>query len=307
MNARTLLTGFLLMTFSTLAGAEDDPFRQLIPADAKVEKLVTGMKFTEGPVWITWEDGLLIFSDIPSNELKSWNARNGLTTFRPDSRQANGNTSDREGRLISCEHAARRVVRLERKDGSITVLADRFEGKRFNSPNDPVVKSDGSVWFTDPTYGTPPGEPKEIDGRFVYRIDPETKKVTKVAEGFDQPNGLCFSPDETKLYIADSGKPRHIRVFDVRPDHTLTNGAVFCAIDEGVPDGIRCDEKGNVWSSAGDGVQVFAPDGKRIGRVPVPESPANLCFGGEDGKTLFITARTSLYAIRTNVSGAKRP
>lgn len=307
MNTRSLITSFLLMTFVTLTRAEDDPFRQLIPADAKVEKLATGMKFTEGPVWITWKDSFLIFSDIPSNELKRWNAAKELTTFREDSRGANGNTSDREGRLISCEHAARRIVRLERENGSFTVLADRFEGKRFNSPNDAVVKSNGSIWFTDPTYGTPPGEPKEIDGRYVYRIDPETKQVTKVADGFDQPNGLCFSPNETKLYIADSGKPRHIRVFDIQPDHALTDGAVFCTIDEGVPDGIRCDEKGNVWSSAGDGVQVFAPDGKRIGRVPVPESPANLCFGGEDGKTLFITARTSLYAIRTNVGGVKRP
>jgi gluconolactonase len=309
MNARVLLAGILLMTTATLTAADDDgPLRQLVADDARVEKLVTGMKFTEGPVWITrGGGGFLIFSDIPANRLNEWNNAAGMTAFRKDSRNANGNTIDREGRLISCEHATRRVVRLEHEQGTITVLADKFEGKRFNSPNDVVVKSDGSVWFTDPTYGTPQGEPKEIDGRYVYRVDPETKQVTKVADGFDQPNGLCFSPDEKRLYVADSDKPRHIRVFDVQVDSTLSNGRVFCTIDKGIPDGIRCDEKGNVWSSAGDGVQVFAPDGKLIGRIPVPESPTNLCFGGAEGKTLFITAWTSLYAIPTNVRGAKRP
>jgi gluconolactonase len=304
MNTRAILTALLLMT--TLAHA-DDGLKDLIPPDTKLETLETGMKFTEGPVWITWKDSFLIFSDIPDNQLKIWNAKNGMMTFREDSRNANGNTIDREGRLLSCEHAARRVVRLEREDGSITVLADRFDGKRFNSPNDAVVKSDGGVFFTDPTYGTPKGEAREIDGRYVYRVDPEGKQVTKVADGFDQPNGLCFSPDEKTLYIADSGKPHHIRAFDVQPDNTLANGRVFCVIDKGIPDGIRCDEKGNVWSSAGDGVHVFAPDGKLLGKIEVPETPANLCFGGEDGKTLFITAQRSLYAIRTNVKGATRP
>jgi gluconolactonase len=227
-----------------------------------------------------------------------------LATFRADSRNTNGNTRDREGRLISCEHSARRVTRTE-KDGTITVLAEKFDGKRFNSPNDVVVKSDGSIWFTDPTYGTPRGEAKEIDGRHVYRVDPQTRRVTKVAEGFDQPNGLAFSPDEKRLYVADSGKARHIRAFDVNDDGTLSGGAALCVTDKGVPDGIRCDEQGNIWSSAGDGVQVFAPDGKLIRRIAVPESPANLCFGGADGKTLFVTARSSLYLIRTNVREKK--
>jgi gluconolactonase len=227
-----------------------------------------------------------------------------MMTFREDSRNTNGNTRDRENRLISCEHSARRVTRTE-EDGTITVLADRFDGKRFNSPNDAVVKSDdGSIWFTDPTYGTPKGAAKEVDGRYVYRIDPQTKRVTKVAHGFDQPNGLALSPDEKKLYVADSGKPRNIRAFDVNDDGTLSGGGVLCVIDNGAPDGIRCDERGNIWSSAGDGVHVFAPDGKRLGKIPVPETPANLCFGGADGKTLFITARTSLYSIETNVRGA---
>lgn len=276
---------------------------EVIAPGAKPAKLTGGMKFTEGPVWSNRDGGFLVFSDIPSNELKRWDESNGLATFRAPSHNTNGNTRDREGRLISCEHSARRVTRTE-TDGSITVLADQFDGKKFNSPNDPVVKSDGSIWFTDPTYGTPKGEAKEIDGRFVYRIDPETQQVSKVADGFDQPNGLCFSPDESKLYIADSGKPHHIRVFDVKADHTLAGGDVFCTIDNGGPDGIRCDERGNIWSSAGDGVHVFSPEGKLIARIAVAETPANLCFGGADGKTLFITARTSLYAIPTNVRGA---
>ena len=313
MTAKTLLALLFITSLAATVHAADAPaaalgdgdearFNELVAPDAKPEKLAGGMKFTEGPVWTNDDGGYLVFSDIPSNELKRWDANNGLTTFRADSRNTNGNTRDREGRLISCEHSARRVTRTE-KDGTLTVLADRFEGKRFNSPNDPVVKSDGSIWFTDPTYGTPKGEAKEIDGRYVYRLDPETKQVTKVAEGFDQPNGLAFSPDEKRLYVADSGKPRHIRAFDVKDDGTLGGGDVLCTIDKGVPDGIRCDERGNIWSSAGDGVQVFAPNGKLIGRIAVPESPANLSFGGDDGKTLFITARSSLYSIKTNVRG----
>ena len=305
MTKRMLASALFLITLP-LVLAPAGPLPQHVSPDAKLEKLATGMKFIEGPIWTNEDGGFLVFSDIPANELKRWDAKNGLTTFRADSRNTNGNTRDREGRLISCEHSARRVTRTE-KDGSITVLADRFDGKRFNSPNDPVVKSDGSIWFTDPTYGTPKGEAKEIDGRYVYRLDPETKQVTKVAEGFDQPNGLCFSPDEKRLFVADSGKPHNLRAFDVKDDGTLSAGNVFCVIDAGIPDGIRCDEHGNVWSSAGDGVHVFAPDGKLLGKVPVPEGPANLCFGGEDGKTLFITAKTSLYSIKTTVRGAERP
>jgi gluconolactonase len=299
-----LLILFIMAISTPLTSAQDGRFHSIVSPDAKLEKLAGGMKFVEGPVWTDADGGYLIFSDIPSDELKKWDGKT-LTTFRTDSHGTNGNTRDREGRLISCEHTSRRVTRTE-KDGSITVLEDAFDGKQFNSPNDPVVKSDGTIWFTDPSYGTPKGETKELDGCHVFRLDPETKKITKVAADFDMPNGLCFSPDEKKLYIADSGKPHHIRVFEVNQDGTLAGGDVFCVVDKGVPDGIRCDEKGNIWSSAGDGVQVFAPDGTLIGRIPVPESPANLCFGGQDGKTLFITARTSLYSIRTSVRGAQR-
>jgi gluconolactonase len=312
----------LVLLGGVMTRAQQPP-QPLVPPDAKVEKLAGGMKFVEGPVWSDDDGGYLIFSDIPSNELKRWDAKNGLSTFRVNSHNANGNTRDRQGRLISCEHSARRVTRTE-KYGSVDVLADTFDGKKFNSPNDVVVMSDGTIWFTDPTYGTPKSEAKELDGRYVYRVDPQSRQVTKVADGFDQPNGLCFSPDEKRLYVADSGKPHHIRVFEVEAAivdgvkreangsivgdggirYTLKRGNVFCVIDKGAPDGIRCDEQGNLWSSAGDGVQIFAPDGKLLGRIPVPESPANLCFGGADGKTLFITARTSLYSIPTLVRGA---
>src|SRR5688572_24799558 len=300
MNRRPFLASFCLMITLTHVVAADDPrFGQLVPADAKVEKLATGMKFTEGPVWTDADGGHLIFSDIPASEFKIWTAVDGVSTWSKDSNQTNGNIRDREGRLISCEHATRRVTMVQSSGSSVT-LVDRYDGKLLNSPNDAVVKSDGTIWFTDPTYGLGK-RPKEQSANHVFRFDPATKDVKPVVSDFDQPNGLCFSPDETKLYIADSGKPRHIRVFDVNADGTLSNGKVFCMIDKGVPDGIRCDENGNIWSSAGDGIQVFGPDGALLGRIPVPESPANLCFGGPDGKTVFITARTSLYRVQVNV------
>ena len=299
-----LLTSPALALAADFDVRDEKEFKKIVGSDAKVEKLAAGMKFTEGPVWIAKDGGYLIFSDIPSNELKKWSPTNGLTTFRSPSLNVNGNTLDREGQLISCEHSGRRLSILD-KNGKVRPLVDRYDGKKFNSPNDAVVKSDGTVWFTDPTYGLPKGDTKEMDGNYVYRFDPKKKTTTLVAKEFDMPNGLCFSPDEKKLYVADSGKPKHIRVFDVQADGTLKGGEVFCKIDKGGPDGIRCDADGRIWSSAGDGVYVFAPDGKLIGKILVPETPANLCFGGKDGKTLFITARTSLYSIPVQVKGAK--
>lgn len=279
-------------------------FNKIVAPNAKLERLATDMRFTEGPVWLAADGGYLVFSDIPADELKRWSPQEGLSTFRKPSRNANGNTVDRQGRLITCEHSGRRVSILE-QDGSLRTLVDRGDGKKFNSPNDAVVKSDGTLWFTDPPYGLPRDAVKEQDGNYVFRFDPKTQKAARVADGFDMPNGLCFSPDEKQLYVADSGKPRHLRVFDVQPDGTLKDGRVFCEIDRGVPDGIRCDAQGRIYSSAGDGVHIFAPDGKLIGKILVSESAANLCFGGADGKTLFITARTSLYAIPLRVEGAK--
>jgi gluconolactonase len=279
-----------------------DEWSKLVPPDAKVEKLAGGMKFTEGPVWSSADGGFLVFSDIPADELKKWSKKDGLSTFRKPSHKTNGNTRDGEGRLISCEHGSRTVTRTG-ADGKVETLAERYDGKRLNSPNDAAVRSDGTIWFTDPPYGLE-GRPSEQPGNFVYRLDPKTKDLKVVVKDMKWPNGICFSPDEKRLYVANSdGRNALINVFDVKEDGTLGGGREFCRIDKGVPDGIRCDAAGRVWSSAGDGVHVFSTDGKLLGKIPVPESPANLCFGGEDGKTLFITARTSLYAVKTNVAG----
>lgn len=279
-------------------------FNKIVAPDAKLTKLAGDMKFTEGPVWLAQDGGCLVFSDIPANELKQWTATRGLTTFRQPSENANGNTQDRAGRLVTCEHSGRRVS-IQEKDGTVRTMVDRFDGRKFNSPNDAVVKSDGTVWFTDPLYGLPKGETKEQHGNYVFRFDPKTKTTTLVAKEFDMPNGLCFSPDEKRLYVADSGKPHHLRVFEVQPDGTLSGGGVFCLIDKGAPDGIRSDAPGRILSSAGDGVHIFSPEGKMIGKILVSETPANLCFGGADGQTLFITAQTSLYSIQLLTKGAK--
>jgi gluconolactonase len=236
--------------------------------------------------------------------LKRWSEAGGLTTFRKPSQNVNGNTIDWQGRLVSAEHSGRRVSVAE-KDGPVKTIVSSYDGKKFNSPNDVVVKSDGTIWFTDPPYGLPKGEAKEQEGNYVFRFDPKTGKTTVVIKDSNMPNGLVFSPDEKKLYVADSGEPKHIRVFEVKSDGTLDSGKVFCKIDKGGPDGIRCDADGRVWSSAGDGVHIFAPDGSLIGKILTPETPANLCFGGPDGKTLFITAQKSLYSIPVLVGAAR--
>ena len=309
-NAAALL---VLLTVPC-ARAADDSFAQLVPPGAKIEKLAGGMKFTEGPVWV---DGRLIFSDIPSYRLMKWQEPGGLGVFRDESKVVdgkpdrtnapNGNARDALGRLVTCEHTFRRVTRTDPGTNKSRVLVDKFNGKKFNSPNDLAIKSDGSVWFTDPPYGLG-DEAKEQPGNYVYRLDPETRGVKAVIQSIEWPNGICFSPDEKRLYIACSDeKEPVIRAFEVEGSGVKGEGKVFCRIDAGVPDGIRCDADGRVWSSAADGVQVFSTQGKLLGKIPVPEPVANLCFGGEDGKTLFITARTSLYAVKTNVRGASIP
>jgi gluconolactonase len=285
-------------------------FARCVPAGAKVEKLAGDFSFIEGPVWIK-SAGHLVFSDIPKNELKQWSSAGGVKTYRAPSFNANGNTLDLTGRLLSCEHSGRRVA-VQEKDGTLRTVVDSFEGKKLNSPNDIVVKSDGTLYFTDPEYGlkTDPATKqkigKEQPGQFVYRHDPKTGRTTALVRDFVQPNGLAFSPDEKFLYVADSGTPKHIRRFAVAADGSLSGGDVFCTLDAGVPDGIRVDTTGRVWSSAGDGAHIFAPSGKLIGKILVPEGPANLCFGGADGRTLFLTARKSLYAIKVSVTGAAR-
>ena len=268
-------------------------FEKIVSPSAKVEKLAEGMQFTEGPVWIK-EGGYLLFSDIPADEIKKWK-QGELTTFRKPSRNTNGNLLDEKGRLLCCEHGSRSVTRTL-EDGKVETLVDRYQGKRFNSPNDLAVRSDGVIWFTDPPYGLARRE-RELEDNNVFHFKPKTGELRSVARDFDRPNGLCLSPDEKKLYIADSGKPAHIRVFDVHEDGALSKGKVFCEIDIGAPDGIRCDAEGRIFSSAGDGVHVFLPSGELVGKIFVKERPSNLCFGGEQGRTLFITARTSLYAI----------
>jgi gluconolactonase len=270
----------------------------VIDPGAKVEKLAGGLKFTEGPVWVPALKAL-VFSDIPASKLMQWQDGKGLTEFRP-SEAANGNQVDAQGRIVSCQHAGRNVVRQE-SDGKLTVLVDALEGKKFHSPNDLAIKSDGTIWFTDPPYGLA-GKPKEQDGNWVYRFDPATKKVTVVCREFDMPNGIAFSPDEKRIYIADSGKPARVGAFDVKADGTL-GPAVFWL--EGGSDGMRVDEKGNLYTTAGDGVRIYNPEGKRIATIKVPEVPANVGFGGEDFKTLFITARTSLYAVKLRIAGNK--
>jgi len=277
-------------------------FARCVPPGATVRKVAEGFRFTEGPVWVPADGGYLVFSDIPENRLIRWTAAGGAETFRAPSGNANGNTLDRAGRLLTCEHSGRRVAIAE-PGGEPRTLVAAFEGRRLNSPNDAVVRADGTVWFTDPDYGLPNNADrtgkvgKEQPGNFVYRFDPATGALVAVVRDFDKPNGLAFSPDERRLYIADSGAPKHIRVFAVDAAGTVTGGEVFATIDRGVPDGIRVDRAGRVWSSAGDGVHIFTPDGRLIGKILVPEAPANLCFGGAEGRTLFMTARTGLYAI----------
>ncbi|MDQ0134478.1 gluconolactonase [Neorhizobium galegae] len=291
----------------------DEAFRQLIVASAALEELYSDCRWAEGPVWFA-DLNCLIWSDIPNQRMMRWAPEGGVSVFRSPSNFVNGNTRDRQGRLISCEHGGRRVTRTE-IDGSLTILADRYQGKRLNSPNDVVVRSDGSVWFTDPTYGIKSdyegyrAEPEQ-DTRNVYRLDPVSGDLEAVVIDFGQPNGLAFSPDETKLYVADSASshdikaPRHIRVFDVVDGKRLANDRIFCSLDKGLPDGFRVDVKGNVWTSAGDGVHCFSPDGALLGKILVPQTVANLTFGGPRKNRLFITATRSLYSVFVATNGA---
>ena len=268
------------------------PVLHWLPSGARVERLARSMVFIEGPVWNPADGGVLIFSDINANRLYQWSFAEGLEIFRSPSENANGNTFDLSGRLLTCEHRTRRITRTE-PDGTIVPIIESHEGKRFNSPNDVVVKSDGTIWFTDPTWGL--SGRKEIDGQYVYRYDPKSETTTQVADGFSQPNGLCFSPDESILYVAESSGPLNVRAFDVRADGTLTNDRIF-ADPDGTPDGMRVDAEGRLYVTAED-VFIYSPDGSFLARIDIPEVPANIAFGGPDGDMMFVTARTSLYGI----------
>jgi gluconolactonase len=288
------------------------PFRLAL---AKVERLASGMRWAEGPVWIG-DQRCLLWSDIPNNRILRWDEETGgVTVFRKPSNFANGNTRDRQGRLISCEHGGRRVSRTE-YDGTITTLADSFDGKRLNSPNDVVCKSDGSIWFTDPPFGIlgyyEGYMAKPELGTNVYRLDPETREVAMVCDTINGPNGLAFSPDETILYVVESrSAPRNILAFDVVDGgRKLKNRRLLIDAGPGSPDGFRCDVNGNLWCGWGmgaaelDGVMIFNPDGKPIGRIALPERCANLCFGGTHRNRLFMAGSTALYSLYVNTQGA---
>lgn len=291
----------------------DPAFEACFIGHARVERLWTGARWVEGPVWFA-AGRYLLFSDIPNNRIMRFDETDGsVSVFREPSNNANGHTVDRQGRLVSCEHLTRRVTRTE-FDGSITVIADRFEGKRLNSPNDVIVKSDGTIWFTDPSYGILmdyEGEraESEIGACHVYRVEADTGHVTIVADDYVKPNGLAFSPDESVLYIADTGithtpgGPAHIRGHHVAADGSLSGGQVVADCSNGVFDGFRTDRAGRIWSSAADGVHCLAPDGTLIGKILIPEMVSNVCFGGPKLNRLFITGTTSLYSVYLNVNG----
>ena len=293
----------------------DPRFRALVMGNVHVETLYTGCRWAEGPAYFA-AGRYLIWSDIPNDRMMRWDETDGsVSVFRAPADNSNGNTVDRQGRLVTCHHRARLVSRTEH-DGTRNVLAEHWDGKRFNSPNDVVVKSDDSIWFTDPSYGIDSdyegdASPAEIDGCHVYRIDGKTGAVTAVATDFVKPNGLAFSPDEKLLYIADTGFshgaefPRHIRVFEVGADGaSLSGGAVFATSNVGLFDGFRVDVHGNVWTSSGDGIRCYAPGGTLLGMIMIPEVVANCCFGGPKKNRLFICGTTSLYATYLNTKGA---
>jgi gluconolactonase len=286
----------------------DERFKSCIKPAAQLDHLYQGCRWAEGPAYFP-AGRYLVWSDIPNDLILRWDEPTATVgAFRAPAGYANGNAVDREGRLVTCEHGGRRVTRTEH-DGSITVLADRIEGKRFNSPNDVVVQSDGAVWFTDPDYGIQSDyeghrAESEIGACHVYRIDPGGD-CRAVATDFDRPNGLAFSPDERRLYVSDTGAGRHMRAFDVGPGGELSGGEVFATATVGAFDGFRCDDAGRVWTSAGDGVHCYDPDGTLLGKVLVPEAVANVVFGGPKRNRLFICATTSLYAVLLPVSGAR--
>lgn len=294
----------------------DPRFGKLFNGNAGVRQLYTGCQWAEGPAWFA-AGRYLVWSDIPNNRILRYDETDGgVSVFRQPCGNTNGHTVDRQGRLVSCEHSGRRVSRTE-FDGKVVTIADKWQGKRLNSPNDVVVKSDGSIWFTDPAYGIDTdyeGDKSESEiGRCnVYRVDPGTGNVDAVITDMERPNGIAFSLDESKLYVTDTGRthksdhPAHIMVFKVSANgKKVSGGKPFADCTAGLFDGFRLDEEGNIWTSAADGVHCYAPDGTLIGKVKVPEVVANVCFGGSKRNDLYIAGTTSLYMVRLMVNGAK--
>jgi len=293
----------------------DPRFSRLFNSNAKLERLYSGCAWAEGPAWFA-AGRYLVWSDIPNDRILRFDEADGnVSVFRQPAGNTNGHTVDRQGRLVSCEHGNRRVSRTEH-DGSIVTIADRWQGKRLNSPNDVVVKSDGSIWFTDPTYGIDSDyegnkAESEIGACYVYRVDPASGSVEAVITDMVRPNGLAFSPDEKKLYVVDTGRthgpdnPAHMRVFDVDENGRVSGGRVFADCTAGLFDGFRVDEDGRIWTSAGDGIHCYDPDGTLIGKIRVPEVVANCVFGGAKRNFLYIAATTSLYRVKLMVNGLK--
>jgi gluconolactonase len=293
-----------------------EEFERILGPNPQLQLLYSGLKFAEGVCWVD-RGGYLIVSDFLNDRIMKWSEKEGVSVYRQPAATANGNTVDCEGRVVSCLTRGRSVVR-EEDDGSLTTLADRYREGRLTSPNDVVVKSDGTVWFTDPDYGflCPDfghADKPEQDRNRVYRVDPKTGEITAVSEDFDKPNGLAFSPDESILYIGDTGRthgefrPHRLMAFDVVDGKSLSNPRVFTVIEPWVPDGFRVDTEGNLYVTAGDGVQVFSPEGRMLGKILTPQTAANCSFGMSDGQTLFIGATTSLWSIRLNARGATHP
>lgn len=294
----------------------DPRFNAFVLPNAPLEELAQGFRWLEGPAWFADLD-LLLVSDLPNNRVMRWTQSGGVSVFRQPSGYANGHTRDREGRLIGCSHQNHCIYRTE-LDGRVVKLVDRYRGKRLNSPNDVVVKSDGTIWFSDPLAGLLTDyeggrRDSELPAR-LYRFDPGDGLLEVVADDFQAPNGLCFSPDERRLYVSESGVPfaadpvQYLRVFDLAADGAhLSNARVFCKVEPGFTDGLRCDEDGNIWSSAGDGVHCIAPTGELLGKILVPHVVSNLAFGGRHRSRLFICGSQTLYAIYVNKRGAQRP
>lgn len=297
----------------------DERFERLLLPGSKLEKLADGCIWSEGAVYFD-NDGneYVLWSDIPNNRMMRWSPTDGVSVFRQPSNYTNGNTRDPEGRLVTCEHGERRISRTEH-DGTVVTVVDNYHGRRFNSPNDVVFKSDGTMWFTDPSYGILAGtvegyeSPYELPGDFVFRYDPATEDLTVVARDFAKPNGLAFSLDEKRLYISDTSKSHdphghhHVRVFDVIDGKTLANGRVHCEINPGLADGFRFDYNGYLYISSADSIQVYTESGEQLGKILVPEVIANCTFGGVDKNRLFIVASSSLYAIELNTRGVQTP
>ncbi len=283
-------------------------FERIVSKNADLEKVADGFIFTEGPVW-NHREGHLRFSDIPANRIHQWSPGDGLSVYREPTQKSNGLTYDRQGRLIACEHLGRRVSRTE-ADGTVTAAASHHQGKKLNSPNDVVVKSDGSIYFTDPNYGIIEGRvgeaaPQEQDALAVYRVSPDGSAVTRVTAELSKPNGLAFSPDESLLYIDDT-EQGNIRVYDVLPDGLLANGRIFATVSgdgTGRPDGMKVDVEGNVYCTGPGGVHVLAPDGSLLGRLRIPATTANLAWGGDGWNTLFLTASDTVYSLKVNATG----